>query len=214
MDYEPSLVDDSRILAVRSQIDDEDNQRVDIETLAVGLETVTMTVCAAPWLPTEEGIECLTPMWDLLTDETLTATLDMSEVILPPELLAFTQSVYVKVATENTDVVPAILEICLTTPPDNPNLTGVLLNGVAPSEWTASETESIEVETMWENPGDETDTSISFYTSSGSFSPWRINDGGSSTWTPNSEDSDPQTIFVIARKLGLGATWTTVELNP
>ena len=214
MDYEPSLVEDSRILAMRASYAGEENTDLIIDTLAYGVENLILTICAAPWLPTEDGIECLTPTWDLPTDENLSATIDTSAVLIPPELLAYTQSLYIKASSDNPVVVPTILEVSLIAPPDNPNLIGVELDGQSVDEWTGPQGESVEVTPKWENTGDETGTSISFYTTSGRFSPWRVQDGGPSSWTPDQGSTEPALIYVIARKLGSGTTWKVMETTP
>lgn len=213
MDFEPSLVEEGTILALRATQDEANDQQFELEALTVGVDALTWTACGAPWVGTENGLECVTPTWTLTPSESeQKATLDLGAVPIPDEYKDLLESVYVLVDGDGDEVVPAVLAVSLTAAPNNPELVGVLLDGVAPDEWAGTNETEIEVAPVWSSDEASEGTTTSFYTTAGAMDPWRITEDGSTTLTLEGEETN-LTLYVISRFLGEGATWTKVEVS-
>ena len=213
MDFEPSLVEEGTILALRATQEVEPDGPIQIEALTVGVESLSWSVCGAPWTGTQTGLECITPSWNLAADEaTSSATLDLDQSPIPAEYKDLLESLWVRAEGDSDDVVPAVLTVSLTQAPNNPELVGVLLDGVAPGDWTGSNGVEIEVTPVWTGDAASEGATTSFYTTAGAFDPWRITDSGTTVLTLEGTETT-LTVYVIARFLGEGATWTQVEVN-
>jgi len=213
MDFEPSLVEPGTILALRATQEDAPDGPLQIEALTVGVDEVSWSVCGAPWTGSETGLECMTPSWSLETNqESLSATIDLAESPIPPEYEEFIESLWIRVDGADEEVVPAVLTVSLTQPPNNPELIGVLLDGVDPIDWAGPSGEEIEVTPVWATDSASEGATTSFYTTAGAFDPWRVTDDGTTMLLLEGTETTV-TLYVIARFLGQGATWTTVEVN-
>jgi hypothetical protein len=213
MDFEPSLVEQGTILALRATQEVEPDGPIEVEALTVGVESLSWSVCGAPWTGSEDGLECMTPSWNLEADSTGTGTtLDVGASPIPAEYKELLESLWVRADGDDEAVVPAVLAVSLTQAPNNPELIGVLLDGVAPEDWTGASGAEIEVTPVWADDTASEGATTSFYTTAGAFDPWRITDSGTTVLTLEGTETT-LTLYVIARFLGEGATWTQVEVN-
>jgi hypothetical protein len=213
MDFEPSLVEEGTILALRATQEVEPDGPIEVEALTVGVDDLSWTVCGAPWTGTQDGLECMTPSWPLEPNNAGTgATLDLDTTPIPAEYKDLLESLWVQAAGDDEAVVPAVLTVSLTQAPNNPGLVGVLLDGVAPEDWASSGEVEIEVTPVWADETASEGATTSFYTTAGAFDPWRVSEAGTTLLTLEGTETT-LTLYVIARFLGEGATWTQVEVN-
>lgn len=215
-EYEPSLIDDPQILALRATAEEgnELGGPYTLQALTYQVDDLKWQVCGAPWQPSTEGVQCPTPVWDLPEgNEPLSATLDLDIVSLPPDIKDAIEVLYVRADSTNKDAVPAILRVYIKEAVNNPPMTSLTLDGNAPDDWTINEDKKVEVKPVWEEGKDGIDTTTTYFTSSGGFDPWRTLDGKESTLTLDSFDA-PVSIYVISRLEDKGTTWSQVELAP
>lgn len=214
--FEPSLIETPRILALRAEPTDgePDDEAFTLEALTHQVEALTWTACVVPWVPTEIGVECPALSFELPSDNgPLSASLRLSSYPIPDEYETFLTALYVLAESPTTDVPPAVLRVDLGSPPNNPPLVGVSLDGQSPTDWENNDEDTVEVAPIWGDDSSGEGTTTSFFTSRGAFSPWRVLDGGPSSLSL--EDGEGSTIlYVITRYLGEGTSWVRLELGP
>jgi len=214
--FEPSLVETPRILALRAAPipGEPDGEAFSLEALTHQVEALNWTACVVPWAPTESGVECPALSFELPTgDGPLSASLTLSAYPIPEEYETFLTALYVLAESPTADVPPAVLRVDLGSPPNNPPLMGLSLDGQSPGDWASEDKETVEVTPIWGDDSNGEGTTTSFFTSRGAFSPWRVLDGGPSSLRLDTGD-EPTTVYVITRYLGEGTSWSRLELEP
>lgn len=208
--FEPSLLEEPKILALRAIKVEGGGDAYTLEALTKGVDSLAYTVCGTPWLPTENGLECPHQTVPVPAGDTpLSGNLNLDGIPIPEGLSVL----YIRADAQDPSVLPAILNLNLTDGPRNPPLEGLLLDGSSPADWKINAEKTVEVQPVWAEGEDGTETTTAFFTTAGAFSPWRTRDGAASTLTLEAFD-EPLTIYVISRYLGEGTTWVELEVTP
>jgi len=215
-EYEPSLLDDPQILALRATAEEgnELGGPYTVHALTHNIDSLTWKACGAPWLPTADGVECPTPVWELPQGDTpLSARMNLDDTPIPDDIKSAIEVLYVRADAPSAEVVPAVLRVYFKTAINNPPMNGLTLDGVAPGDWAINADKTVEVAPQWSDGFDGKDTVTTYFTSSGAFDPWRTLDGKDSTLSLDSFDAAVQ-VYVITRLEDKGTTWSQVELAP
>ena len=217
-DFEPSLIEEPRILALRAEVitDGDDAEAYRLEALAHDVSDLQWRVCTSPWVPTESGVECTSQAYPLpSTDDPSVLEFNLADYPIPEEYRAYITSLYFLAESGQGDVPPAVLALDINEGPNNPPLEGVSVNGDTAEAWAADGTEaqSIEIQPTWGDDDATEEVTTAFFTTSGAFEPWRVVGSGPSTLALE-ELEEPVTIYVISRFLGEGTSWRRLELQP
>ena len=212
----PSLLTGPKILAMRVQTATTSTSSTStayiIDAVTHDVGELSYKVCVSPWIPDENGVNCSSIEFPLpsgpLADSTL---IDLDAYPIPDDYRARLETLYVRADDANESVVPAIFELELEGQIDNPELESISINGEPAENWTPSIGEHT-VSLNFRDGYDPKETITSFFTTDGSFSPWRSFDGLPSTLTIETETTNLK-IYVITRKAGAGASWVTKEVQ-
>ncbi|MFT7620908.1 MAG: hypothetical protein ACI9WU_000068 [Myxococcota bacterium] len=188
---EPSLLDGPRVLAVRAQIDD-DQQRLSLDALTWNATTHTWRTCPTPWLPAPDP-RCSSAEGESPGEgASIETELPSSSVWLRLDVSA---------APGETGV-PAVIQIDPTV-----ELAPLQLDGIT-AEPTAGG--------FTLGPSGEAPPSgvVTWFTTRGRVVPWRTLGGATATLELGDEDlAEPVQVFAVLRDLG-AVVWATVELQP
>jgi hypothetical protein len=188
---EPSLLDGPRVLAIRAQID-ADQQRLSLDALTWNSTTHTWRVCPTPWLPAPD------PRCSSQESESPGAGRSI-EIDLP------TSSVWLRldVSADSSETgVPAVMQLDPTVDPASLQLIGI----------TAQSTDG--GFTLGPSGGAPESGVVTWFTTRGRVVPWRTLGDATATLEFGDEDlAQPVQVFAVLRDQG-AVVWATVELQP
>jgi hypothetical protein len=183
-----------------------------VEALTHEVEELKYSVCVSPWVPTETGVECTSLDFPLPPGPTALSTfIDIAAYPIPDEYLQTIKELYVRADDENETITPTIFKLDLQSAPENPAIKAIKIANESPEDWIPSIGDH-EVTLEYEEGFDSSGIISSFYTTTGSFGPWRSFDGDPSTLTLDAVDG-PINLYVISRVQGKGSSWIQAEIN-
>jgi len=212
----PSQLTEPRVLAIRvtttTTAGSSTASAYLIDALTHEVDDLKYSVCVTPWLPTETGVDCSSLAYPLPPGPTGNSTLlDLGAFRIPDEYRDQIKELYVRADDENETITPAIFRLDLQTAPQNPALKAIKIGQESPENWVPSIGDH-EISLEYKEGFDTSGIITSFFTTTGSFGPWRSFDGAPSNLTLDAVDG-PINLYVISRVLGKGSSWIQVEIN-
>jgi len=212
----PSLLTGPKILAMRVQTSSTSTSTAAsaylIDAVSHDIAEINYKICVSPWLPDEQGVSCSSLEFPLPAGPIPNSTLiDLDAYSIPDDYRARLETLYIRADDVSGNVVPAIFELELDGQIDNPELESISINNEPVEDWSPSVGEHT-VSLNFRDGYDPTGTITSFFTTEGSFSPWRSFDGLSSTLTIETVTNELK-IYVITRRPGEGVSWFTKEVQ-
>ena len=210
----PSLLTSPKILAMRVQTSSTSTSSTSsaylIDAVGHDIGEITYKICVSPWIPDEQGVNCSSLEFPLPPGPVPDSTfIDLDAYSIPDDYRARLETLYIRADDTSGNVVPAIFELELNGQIDNPELESISINNEPAENWSPSVGEHT-VSLNFRDGYDPTGTITSFFTTEGSFSPWRSFDGLSSKLTIETQPAELK-IFVITRRPGEGVSWVTKE---
>ena len=211
--FEPSRLEKPAILALRATQDPEaeSGRKYLLEALTHEVDTLTWTVCPAPWIPTEEGVICPVPDFAQTlpaSDDTKSAEFDLTGIPIDDGT-----PIYIRADADDESVVPAVMSVVLGATPRNPDIDGFSINGQPLSDWSPATDSIIEVALKWKDASDAEGATTAFFTTAGKFKPWRVVGNGSTELDFHGAPGSVK-VYAITRYLGEGTSWASFEVVP
>ncbi len=214
-----------------------ETQKVEVLGHAMSGAPITMEGCILPWTPEESGVRCAAedvpdlpeylqsaiPLGSSSEDTPYEASFALPEIPLPScevdaDCYGFGTCVdgscpirlWIRFDDEpEGGALNTIAQISTGELIDNPEVTALALGSdKEPLPESVQVGEELEVVPELTDPNGEGGRVVTYFTSAGSFSPWRTNEGGPSTWTAPEEPGEV-TWSVVVRDPGGGVGWMT-----
>ena len=212
-----------------------ESQEVRVLGHALSDTPISLEACILPWSPEEAGIRCAAedvpdlpeylqsalPLGSAPADTPHQASFALPDIPLPScetdaDCYGFGTCVdgscpirlWIKVDDEpDGGALNSIAQISTGDVVDNPEVIALHSDGEeSPIPESVQVGEEVEVTPKLSDPLGEGGRVVTYFTSAGSFKPWRTNEGGPSTWTAPDEAGEV-TWSVIVRDPGGGVGW-------